>query len=240
MLDPTVLGKLNLQLCKYVLGVSGKPTIDAVRVEIGRLIILVISMQRCLNYARRCYNRPCTNFVTRTLAPTLAKRQFTLEVDFSCLFTLPDTEQTASTRACTSWILNKYLPSTIQDLCNERYNAGWFARIDKSYQDEQQTSNLCLAKKEFGAENYVFGINRSERHYFSKLRTSSHYLEIETGSYTRPIMPREGRLWKSCSMGEVGDENTSFFCVPNLTEKESICSLNKWSWCCQSCMLLRC
>ena len=109
---------------------------------------------------------------------------------------------------CVAQIVQQYTPFTTQNSFAARYKSGWVDHINKNYVTESSNKlrNYAAFKRTFEPENYVFGINRSERRHFSKLRTSSHHLSIETGRYTRPITPREARFCKSCSLGVVGDE----------------------------------
>lgn len=88
------------------------------------------------------------------------------------------------------------------------YETGWLAHINKMYDHETSNKLRTYAsfKKVFVPENYVFGLHRSQRRHFSKLRISNHHLDIESGRYTRPITPREQRLCRSCNMNRIGDE----------------------------------
>jgi hypothetical protein len=55
-------------------------------------------------------------------------------------------------------------------------------------------------------ENYILFLDFQEQKYFTKLRTSSHCLHIETGRYSRPTTPAEERLCQICKNGKVEDE----------------------------------
>jgi hypothetical protein len=52
-------------------------------------------------------------------------------------------------------------------------------------------------------ENYVICTKLSERKYFSRLRTSSHWLHIETGRHKRPATPPGERF---CNDSSIEDE----------------------------------
>ena len=208
MLEPTIIEKLNLHLCKYVLGVSRKATNDAVRGEIGRLPIIILALKRCLSYAKRCYNLPYTYLVRKTL-PTSINCLYPQWITHVCsLHQLPDTDQDVSTSDYIPQILSKYSSAYIQGQCIARYKLGWLDSINKKYNPaaNNKLSTYASFKKVFEAENYVLGISRPQRRYFTKLRISSHHLAIETGRYTRPVTPRERRLCNSCCLGEIGDE----------------------------------
>ena len=54
-------------------------------------------------------------------------------------------------------------------------------------------------------EPYLFFNIPKFRYAISRLRLSSHHLEIETGRYTRPFTPANQRFCAACP-GKVGDE----------------------------------
>ena len=55
MLEPHSVEKINLHICKSVLGVSQKATSDAVRSEVARLHILLITARRCVAFTERAF-----------------------------------------------------------------------------------------------------------------------------------------------------------------------------------------
>ena len=57
----------------------------------------------------------------------------------------------------------------------------------------------------FMPEPYLFFNIPKFRYAISRLRLSSHHLEIETGRYTRPLTPANQRFCAACP-GKVGDE----------------------------------
>ena len=54
-------------------------------------------------------------------------------------------------------------------------------------------------------EPYLFFNIPKFRYAISRLRLSSHHLEIETGRYTRPLTPAHQRFCAACPV-KVGDE----------------------------------
>ena len=62
-----------------------------------------------------------------------------------------------------------------------------------------------LFKKNFEMESYLYGkLDKLEKKILSRIRLSSHNLEIESGRHMK--IPVEMRLCKSCNMQKVGDE----------------------------------
>jgi hypothetical protein len=55
-------------------------------------------------------------------------------------------------------------------------------------------------------ENYILSKKLPKWHSFSKLKTSSHALQIETGRYKSPKIPADQRFCTLCNTGEVEDE----------------------------------
>ena len=66
-LEHQVLEKLNLHLCKYLLGVSRKSTNDAVRGEMGRLPILLLTVKRWFSFANHAFCSPNDSFLKKSL-----------------------------------------------------------------------------------------------------------------------------------------------------------------------------
>ena len=58
-----------LHLCKFVLGVSRKATNDAVRGEVGRLPILLITVQCWVSFTKRGFCLPQENLLKCSLPP---------------------------------------------------------------------------------------------------------------------------------------------------------------------------
>ena len=79
-----------------------------------------------------------------------------------------------------------------------------------------------LYKTKFGIENYLKYISKPKfRIALSKLRASSHDLEIERGRYVRPKMNLYERLCISCHVIE-DEEHFGAGCINNLDMHESL------------------
>jgi len=61
-------------------------------------------------------------------------------------------------------------------------------------------------KSDFCFENYLICLRETERVAVTKLRTSSHRLEIERGRHQFPVVPVGNRICRSCSDNAIGDE----------------------------------
>ena len=77
-----------------------------------------------------------------------------------------------------------------------------------------------LYKSSFGTECYLNSINNQKfRVALSKLRASSHDLEIERGRYVRPKLDINQRLCLSCNVVE-DEEHFAIICKDNKVERE--------------------
>ena len=71
IMESPSIERLNVKLCKHVLGVSRKSCNDAARGELGRYPILLMSVHRCINYAKHCYSLPVDNFARASSTPLM-------------------------------------------------------------------------------------------------------------------------------------------------------------------------
>ena len=84
------------------------------------------------------------------------------------------------------------------------YCSFWTSEINNSLKNPKLRLYKEI-KQEFIIEPYLYINIPKYRHALSKLRLSSHHLEIETGRHSRPIVPSEQRYCITCK-DTVGDE----------------------------------
>ena len=100
-----------------------------------------------------------------------------------------------------NFVVNAFINSWVSDLCN-----GHESYILRTY---------SLYKTNFGIENYLKYISTPTfRIALSKLRASSHDLEIERGRYVRPKLNFNKRLCMSCHAIE-DEEHFVTVCINN-------------------------
>ena len=87
-----------------------------------------------------------------------------------------------------------------------RYEADWKRVISSN---DGKLVSYKLFKSDFCLENYLLCGRFSDRRSFSKLRTSSHKLHIESGRHKRPVVPREDRCCNFCNSLEIENEYSS-------------------------------
>ena len=115
------------------------------------------------------------------------------------------------------------LPSDqFKQICNERLKNCFIT----SWSHDLHSCNTSIIrtyrsyKLDFGMECYLKHVNNSKfRVALSKLRTSSHSLEIERGRYTRPKLNVDQRLCMSCNVVE-DEEHFVLHCQDNRMERE--------------------
>ena len=115
------------------------------------------------------------------------------------------------------------LPSDqFKQICNERLKNCFIT----SWLHDLHSCNTSIIrtyrsyKLNFGMECYLKHVNNSKfRVALSKLRTSSHSLEIERGRYTRPKLNVDQRLCMSCNVVE-DEEHFVLHCQDNRMERE--------------------
>ena len=166
--NDTYIEKLNVKLCKYLLGVHKSSTNNAVRGELGRYPLLI----NILNHAIRYFNR-----IDALAIDSLVK--------LSCVDSVVRSLNT-------SWIsfMKKFLDifsGSVSHFDNMKkiYRDSWSSLIE-SYEKDGKLRVYSQFKKKFHLENYVVQFPLHIRRNLTKLRISAHSLAIETGRYTRP------------------------------------------------------
>ena len=219
MFEPYSIKKLNLHLCKFILGVSRKSTNDAVRGELGRLPILQLTMKRYIDYAQRCYKLSDDVLVKNTLPLELKNHSdwiskiASLFTKLSACTTAPNIERILSSNSSSN---------VVEHFCS-LYKTGWLEHINKKYnlENSNKLRSYSSYKLTFDTENYIKALDRKLRRNFSKLRISAHHLAIETGRYTRPPTPRAERICKLCPLNIVGDEKHFLLTCPKFQVERS-------------------
>ena len=80
---------------------------------------------------------------------------------------------------------------------------------------------LTQIKNTHNVESYLYINNFEHRRAITKIRTSSHNLEIETGRWNN--VSRDLRICKNCTLDEVEDENHFLFdCRMHVTERAEL------------------
>ena len=199
--DKVLYENLNLSMCKYLLGIRKNSSNVAARGELGRSPLLLDFLHHTFKYRDRV-SEPSNSLVYE------AYREST-----KC--------------NTTSWanLLNQ-LPSRLDcfdessfsiTMLRQMYEKSWRDQLCRVTITKGETVNsklrtLAKVKTDFTIENYVLTLPFTKRRDFSKLRTSAHSLEIETGRYND--ISCELRHCKLCSSDAVEDEKHFLLSCP--------------------------
>ena len=201
--------KIHTKFCRFLLGVHRKATNAAVRAELGCHPLFINFCDHSAKYWLSLCN-------STSSSDTLVKKAY-----FDSYTSTTNSGSKSSNWANlikNLWSIcklegvwdnqgSKYRHKTIRLLNNsltDMYNKAWVNHINcpdsklRTYKTFKLTTFL---------ENYLLQItNIKTRKEFTKLRISSHRLQIEMGRYSRPKTPLENRTCKLCNSSDVEDE----------------------------------
>ena len=175
--DKAPLEKLNIKLCKYLLGVNKFSVNHAVRGELGRYPMLINVLDMCTKFKKRLFALPDEN---------LMKKSY-LELTESLTNTeLYDTEaiKNSTWHSRVNNLTQIGLGDNTKLLLQNIYSCLWNDLMNNQTCDNKLRT-YAKYKKEFELENYIITIPLSKRRMFTKLRISSHSLAIEKGRHKK-------------------------------------------------------
>ena len=199
-IDKTPFEKVQLNFCKFLLGIKKSASNIAARAELGCLPIENFIVSQSLLYLARLH--------TENINPLL-KEAFLLTKSLDC----------AGTYSWYTYIKNIHKDDnilkeienckTLKDLNSVKIHIKrsvedkYKSLLENKIKSYDQSSKLFLYKniklnleKEFYLKFHDFSIRKC----FTKLRLSDHSLEIERGRYFK--IPRENRLCRNCNVIE--------------------------------------
>ena len=195
--------RLNIKLCRYLLGVHKKSSNHAVRGELGRYPLLITLLHHSFRFYKRLF----------------LSNKFQSLVTISC----SDTEVYSYEK---SWIsvMNKLYKmfnqsTSVRTIMLDLYKKEWNnLMLNLSSDPDSKLRTYAKFKNSFNIENYILQFPLHLRRNLTKLRISAHNLAIETGRYTKPIKtPVEKRTCFHCG----GVENElHFISICQLFEEE--------------------
>ena len=94
-------------------------------------------------------------------------------------------------------------------------------------QQTRKLQILKMLKDSWGAEPYLDALSYNNRVNLTRLRLSAHFLPIETGRYTRPVIPQANRICKLCEKASkiqiLGDEKHLLFdCIISQNKRQNL------------------
>ena len=212
--DAQLYEKLNLNLCKYLLGVRRNTSNIASRGELGRypLILDFLLQSYCFKSRISSSNIGLASDAyaeSLTLGPSSwANLLGSMHERLSCFDS------------------GRYYK---HDMFLQLYDRRWLDKMNKndtvvnpdtSRKDGNKLDTLKTVKCKFEMEPYVTMLPFEARRDFAKLRTSSHALEIEVGRYKDT--PREERICKLCNLNCVENEAHFLISCPYYKDERKI------------------
>ena len=162
--------RLNVKLCKYLLGVHKKSTNNAVRGELGRYPLLINVLENSVRYYTRILNASSDSLVKLSCSDR--------EI---CLYEKSWISIISKLRAT-------FGQNTMKAHMLDLYKENWESLMNSFSNDpDSKLRTYAKYKKYFCTENYVLQFPQSIRRNLTKLRISAHTLAIETGRYTKPL-----------------------------------------------------
>ncbi len=227
LFDKLCFEKLDLKFCKSILGVHKKSSSTAVRGELGRYPNIIFVLKQVLK-----------NWLRIT---SYTKSQSVLHDTYLCNLDLDNKRKLCWWSNIKSFFKETLgLPHLVENHgCNGKtktkidlainnmkyiYEFQWRNELNRTMSRNNTGGNKLRTyqtfKGNFEYEKYLdLQVNFAFRKNITKLRISSHKLEIETGRYyskknNREKVEMNRRLCKNCNMGEIEDEEHAIMTCP--------------------------
>ena len=197
--------KLVFSMARCALGVHKNTTKAAIRGELGLYPLGINICKFMLKYYIRLIGKPPDSLLGSALkVDTVCNRAW-----INSILKLKQLNITSIPQEMAA------IPRIIKDL-RTTFQLHWLSIINKDSSNKLRTYNQSKFKLNF--ENYLIDIkNEKHRKAFTRLRTASHFLHIETGRYSNkhnnPLSP-SNRICQLCTKHEIEDEqHFAFSCT---------------------------
>ena len=189
--DSAISEKINVKLCKYILG-SGKYSVnDAVRGELGRYPVMIKVLSNGLKFFQRLQNLPDSTQVKSSHQDVILQPHF-----FNKTSWLHKLDHCIRRFSCTF----NDSATKLQSMMELNYKQAWLNTIHNG----GELRSYAVFKRDFFLEKYLLHESLVNRKNLTRLRISSHKLSVETGRFNKT--PLENRLCAMCDKGLVEDE----------------------------------
>ena len=195
---------LNKQ-CKTLLGVKASTSTAAVLGELGQFPLIITRKVNMIKYWHKIINGPherlrykCYQFL-KTLVDTPTRghfRNWTAEIRKIFIETGRHDLWISENTTMTMDSLAQMIKSKLIDVYIQSWNGDLLQDKLRSYR---------LYKTVFSCEPYLMELSPAVRRSFTRLRLSSHCLQVEMGRYP-PRVPAARRLCRQCDISDVEDE----------------------------------
>ena len=203
---------LNQKVCRMLLSVNKKCSRLAVLGELGRYPVLIPALKLCLKYQYQIDNSDMNTIVGRTMnnmrnSPHIDS-WYTRVEKMKTLLNIPklygNTDKIGN-------VIDRLIKGRFDRYYLDEINA---AKIGTDGNDHNKLRLYKTFKGSFTQEPYITNVlNRNQRAWLTRYRTSSHNLRVETGRYTTPVTPLSERICQYCVSGVCDDEEHAIlFC----------------------------
>lgn len=234
---------LAIKFYRSILGVNKTTSNDAVRGELGRHPLLLSSVQHSTKYLEDLIKNPRSELLKNILTLSASLDSSWVNI-LQKILTICDIEISAND------IVDGNLPEQehnrrISNVVGEKlrliYNHQWRQIINNikvgPVKGNEKLRTYCTFKDCFCLEPYLLNHNFKSRRNLTKLRTSAHKLEIETGRHKKPFISAELRWCKCCNLEVAEDEYHFIMTCPRFTtQREKLwadlgefCDFRGWS-----------
>ena len=191
---------LHIRFCKFILGVHSKCTNFAVLSELGRFPLHFDILKQMLVYMNRLENLG-NRFPLLKAAYAQSKTNFSKKIP-SWYGSLAKTMEIIQFNENVLQKKPSPFKKTVKAILKRKYLSDWINKREMYCNGKLDV--YTKLKNNFGLEKYLLLLPFEQRRKLSKLRTSSHKLQVERGRYVGT--PREQRICKKCPSLEVEDE----------------------------------
>ena len=192
---------LNQKCAKITLSVNQKTPRLAVLGELGRYPILLQSLSQCMNYKLSLFSRMGTNpLIGHVIREMQAVNRANGDTWLSRVENIDKVLKTPQ-----NLFFNNSSGKKILKSLKSKFDLHFLNKINEFKHsntdsfDHNKLRTYKTFKSSFTREPYLDLVrNRNQRCFLSRLRVSSHKLNIELGRHTRPITPSDQRYCKYC------------------------------------------
>lgn len=203
--------KVHLRHIKYMIGTNRRSVNATAWGETGKYPLFVNCIRLCINYFKRISNFPKDNFARAALSDQIRHNLSwfnNIKGIIECFDDVSQQSYQVSNNPDTNSLLLSDLssPNIISENIRNKFISSWKSVINTS----SKLDFYKTVKSEFAWENYLTNVsNFNERRSMSRIRCSSHTLNIEVGRYSN--IARSQRTCDYCTRNNqitcIEDEN---------------------------------
>ena len=197
---------LNQKVCRLLLSVHKKCSRLAVLGELGRYPVFLPALKHCIKYQNQIERSDRNSLIYHSFCEMENNPQ--IDSWYSRVKNIKQLLNIKRLRckpAKVGLIVDKVLKSKFDRFYLDEINQ---IKLGPDGRDHNKLRLYKTLKGSFSQEPYVTKIlNRNQRAWLSRYRTSAHNLRVESGRYTSPITPLSERKCVYCESGECDTEH---------------------------------